>query len=470
MQDHLYSQIIEHGFSVLPLQGIKSNVCTCGKPKCSSPGKHPLKGFRWKQAASTNKTVVNQWWEQAKNGVHNIGVVTGCRSKINNKCLVVVDVDDSAHDIINKLPKTFTYRTGKGGFHFWFWSDIPVKNSVSLIAAKVDIRGTNGYVVVPPSSHVSGNEYVVVNTSPIVDLPKFIQELVKQAHIANKTEKTTPKKKGELSKLSKEWAKVSIQEIKAFIAKKGKIPCGVRNSTIHRLLSSDRAKGVLSRDELWKNADSYRKSIEESNTMNDSELNAIVGSVMKYQPYNNMHTNVNKLYVRWMKKNGHKLPDGYEKTLEETDAKFFLSIKESKKGMSLAEIVASRESFLVSKGLLHRSNYKPSLLGKKLREMGFERVRTSKCNLWNVSIDIQPKTALMDNHDDKFRKESIHKCSSGVRDYTHSKSSGSSGLLSDRPFGRSRTDDRGTAQESSNNNLPITFQFTNTETVGTKSG
>jgi hypothetical protein len=52
-------------------------------------------------------------------------------------------------------------RSGGGGAHIYlaYPPSVIIRNSVKKIAAGIDIRGTGGYVVAPPSLHESGGHY-----------------------------------------------------------------------------------------------------------------------------------------------------------------------------------------------------------------------------------------------------------------------------------------------------------------------
>jgi hypothetical protein len=78
-----------------------------------------------------------------------IGMPTGSASG-----LTVVDIDpknggDKSVGELN-IPSTRTAETPSGGMHFYF-KDAGIKNSASVLAPGVDIRGEGGYVIVPPS-------------------------------------------------------------------------------------------------------------------------------------------------------------------------------------------------------------------------------------------------------------------------------------------------------------------------------
>jgi hypothetical protein len=98
---------------------------------------------------------VREWWSTWPNA--GIAVITGSVSG-----LVVVDVDSPAgmeHIKPYLNGDTLTTITGGGGRHFYFkHPGQPVPNAVGLLPG-VDLRGDGGYVIVPPSTHKSGNRY-----------------------------------------------------------------------------------------------------------------------------------------------------------------------------------------------------------------------------------------------------------------------------------------------------------------------
>lgn len=363
--------------------------CSCWKGKeCGSAGKHPTANFLWKHKASNKSEDVEKWFNLALKGEQNIAIATGRWNKEKQKFLVVVDIDTPDHPILKKLPKTFSYRTGKLGHHKWYWSENPLPNSVCHLDDKVDIRGTNGYVVIPPSNHISGREYTVENDYyEIKDLPDWAYKILK-----TKKPTQTINKKSKVVCAPNLWSHFSIKEIKDKLAKGEKIKEGIRNSTLFRLLSSDRARGVQTREELFLIGKQYCECLENENTFSEDELNLICGSVMKYKSYNTKSSAVNKIYVSWMKANG-KLSKNDEKTenlLNELDDCFFKTkIKISDKVKVPLEFVSQmREEFFKQKGLKSFSKYKPSLLAQKLKELGFTRSRTAKGNYWNVDMVI----------------------------------------------------------------------------------
>jgi Bifunctional DNA primase/polymerase, N-terminal len=164
------------GAHVLPLHHIifepSGPRCSCGKPMCSSPGKHPRtrRGFK---DASSDAAQIEAWWRQWPHA--NIGIATGPSG------LVVLDVDGpegqaelatlvAAHGF---LPRTLVAKTGRpGGIHFYYKGAVP---SGQDKRRHLDIRGTTGYVVAPPSNHASGQSYAWINApQAIVAVPDWL--------------------------------------------------------------------------------------------------------------------------------------------------------------------------------------------------------------------------------------------------------------------------------------------------------
>ena len=158
---------IQCGIPVFPVHGITpEGRCTCNKPGCPHPGKHPAVNGGFK-SATTDPNQINQWWQ--KKPLANIGIPTGAFSG-----LYVVDIDKKHNGIENynafhaqnkELLPTATLRsdTGGGGFHLVYGapsSGVAVKSTTNLGGLQgVDFRGDGGYIVAPPSLHASKNNY-----------------------------------------------------------------------------------------------------------------------------------------------------------------------------------------------------------------------------------------------------------------------------------------------------------------------
>lgn len=151
------------GWPVVPCHTPTSmGGCSCKKGQaCESIGKHPrtLHGL---YDASTDPAVIERWWSMWPEA--NIAIVTGHRSG-----LVALDEDsykggdESLAELIKSyhaLPETVQQLTGGGGVQYLFTSPAhPVGNSASALGQGLDVRGDGGYIIAPPSLHVSGKRY-----------------------------------------------------------------------------------------------------------------------------------------------------------------------------------------------------------------------------------------------------------------------------------------------------------------------
>ena len=149
-----------HGWPVIPLHSIRGGACTCGKPQCDSPGKHPHTKNGIKDA-SLDPAVIERWWRQWETA--NVGVCTGA-----NSGLMVLDIDprhggdESLAEFAREHGEslsTVEAITGGGGRHLVFkHPGGSVGNRVGLLPG-IDVRGDGGYIVAPPSNHASGGQY-----------------------------------------------------------------------------------------------------------------------------------------------------------------------------------------------------------------------------------------------------------------------------------------------------------------------
>lgn len=153
----------KRGFHIFPCHTIENGKCTCGKDACGSPGKHPVATLAGHGVldATTDLSIIEQWWSMFPDA--NIAIATGAVSGV-----AVVDIDPdhggevSWENLTNLHPDTedtWAVVTGSGGIHFYFEAAEGVRNSASLIGPGIDVRSDGGYVIAPPSLHVSGERY-----------------------------------------------------------------------------------------------------------------------------------------------------------------------------------------------------------------------------------------------------------------------------------------------------------------------
>ncbi len=164
------------GMAVLPLHSIENGACTCRKPGCSSPAKHPRTQHGLSEASKDEDTI-RRWWERWPSA--NVGIATGALSGI-----VVLDVDPKnggddglvgLREEYGDLPATRTVATGGDGSHFYFrHPGVEVRNSAQRVGLGLDVRGDGGYVVAPPSLHASARNYEWLNDLEPAQLPDWL--------------------------------------------------------------------------------------------------------------------------------------------------------------------------------------------------------------------------------------------------------------------------------------------------------
>lgn len=169
------------GWAVFPCHEPIHGHCSCGHADCSSPAKHP-RTRRGLHDATTDPARLIDWWHRWPSA--NVGLRTGCSSG-----LVVVDIDRHPGGLRSlaalerthgELPPTATVETG-GGRHYWFAHlDGAVRNSAGRLGPGVDIRGDAGYVIAPPSCHITGRRYRWGALRPLAPLPRWIVELSRE--------------------------------------------------------------------------------------------------------------------------------------------------------------------------------------------------------------------------------------------------------------------------------------------------
>ena len=208
--------------------------------------------------ATTEPGQIAAWWD----GIHlfNIGIATGGG-------LVVLDVDvnhyagkygdetlaelEAQHGL---LPDTWMCLTGGGGVHYYFQCDDPALTVGTGFAPGLDYRGAGGYVIVPPSTHANGREYVweinhTPSNTPLAPLPDWLHTLmlngVKTAPTARREapEKVTEGKRNqELFKLAASLRSkgLTVEEITAAVmeANKGRCTPPLPDSEIKAICNS----------------------------------------------------------------------------------------------------------------------------------------------------------------------------------------------------------------------------------------
>lgn len=174
----------KNGWKIFPIYNPIEGTCSCQKSECSSPGKHPRTKRGFKNATSDLQQI-SDWWKKWPHA--NIGISTGLASG-----LIVIDVDfrhdgeTSLNSLQTKFPATFdspNVLTGNG-YHFYFAypeTKSPISSTTQFNGLSgIDIRGEGGYIIAPPSQHISGKSYQWKNDEVLLPhkLPLFPQKLI----------------------------------------------------------------------------------------------------------------------------------------------------------------------------------------------------------------------------------------------------------------------------------------------------
>jgi hypothetical protein len=140
--------------------------CRCSHGQaCRRPGKHP-RNRGGLTGASTDPAVIGAWW--ATWPTANIGGLTGhvfdvCDVDGADGIAAVAPLLEACHGVVPLV------RTGSGGWHLLF-KPTGLGCRVRFIPG-TDWRGIGGYVVLPPSQHVSGARYAQARHGQLPAVP-----------------------------------------------------------------------------------------------------------------------------------------------------------------------------------------------------------------------------------------------------------------------------------------------------------
>lgn len=237
------------GWAVIPLYSPRpGRACSCGKATCESQGKHPQTSHGVKDATKNEETI-RLWWSAWPDA--NVGIACGPESGID---VLDVDGDEGRATLAHleqqhgPLPTTLRSTTGSGGSHIVFAHrpDAALNNSVKF-ADSLDTRGHGGYIVAPPSRHVSGGDYRWDEGRGPADMPlqptsDWLVALVQERAKAGKTAKSSRKTRDKNAAATSAKPALDID-----LVVKG-VPAGERDVQLFREACRLRERG-LRRDE-----------------------------------------------------------------------------------------------------------------------------------------------------------------------------------------------------------------------------
>lgn len=174
------------GWRVIPLHfvGPDGLTCSCREGRnCKSKGKHPVDNG-WQNTPPLSGADIEAIWERRPRS--NVGVATGQPSGF-----FVLDIDpdnggmESAKRLALEYGKflntTRAHRTGSGGFHVLFeMPDFDLGNARGGLKdyPGIDIRGTGGQIVMPPSVSAKGS-YSVYADRELAPAPDWLLEMIR---------------------------------------------------------------------------------------------------------------------------------------------------------------------------------------------------------------------------------------------------------------------------------------------------
>lgn len=248
----------QRGWYVVPLHGVNDGRCSCGREQCSAAAKHPRTAHGLLDA-TTDQEQIAEWWSRWPRA--NVGIATGPSG------LVVLDVDprhggdDSLAELRESLTvgdlDTLSVLTGGGGAHYYFTTGgATVRSGASVLGNGLDIRATGGYVVAPPSQHISGNAYSwEADDALLARLPATLAATLLRER--------------------------STRAVSSTATHAVPIPSGARNSTLASLAGSMRRTGM--------SADAIEAALAATNAercdppLEEREVRAIAQSVARYE-------------------------------------------------------------------------------------------------------------------------------------------------------------------------------------------
>jgi hypothetical protein len=209
------------GWTVVPLHTPTEHGCSCTRPACDSPGKHP-RTRRGVYDATADLDAVERTWRRWPDA--NIGIATGR--------VIVLDIDGAEgltglaelEHHHKPLPATATARTGRG-VHLYFLAATPIGNSDVGLPDGVHVRGRGGYAVAPPSLHAIGVRYRWKRGGPLAPLPAWFAELFATRSMPTRARSMPPIVTG---------ARYLQRALEGEVELVATAPKGTRNTTLNR--------------------------------------------------------------------------------------------------------------------------------------------------------------------------------------------------------------------------------------------
>ncbi len=171
--------LAKRGFCIFPVHYPTNGECSCGNRDCASKAKHPLTDHGCLDA-SQDEATIRSWFEKWPST--GLAIATGSRSGVG-----VMDIDGEAGEealsalekTYGALPTTLQAQTGRGRHvYFALPAGTDLRNSAGALGPHLDVRGERGYVICPPSVHISGARYRWTHRVKPALLPPWLAALL----------------------------------------------------------------------------------------------------------------------------------------------------------------------------------------------------------------------------------------------------------------------------------------------------
>lgn len=173
--------IEKYGWPVFPCHSVVKGRCSCARPNCDSPGKHP-RVRHGANAATTDPAQVEQW--------HSMWPSANWATVPHGAFVIDVDRRQGGFESIDawrdRLPETLRVLSGGGGRHLYFSTDVPVANRNNWLPG-VDVKTEGGYVLLPGSTHISGGTYAWLSQVDMAPAPPDLIESIVQGRVEGST-------------------------------------------------------------------------------------------------------------------------------------------------------------------------------------------------------------------------------------------------------------------------------------------
>lgn len=216
---------------VFPVWWVDNSQYACGKADCFHQGKHPIGKLapNGRNSATMDLETIKSWWGRYPKA--NIGIPTGPESG-----LVVVDIDprNGGHPerLPCNLPMTPIVITGGDGWHYYlaYPGDGFIFPKTLPGCEGADLKASGGYVLAPPSNHISGGQYswqISPETTPLAPCPQWLLETAKSLE----SKLTTPMPTANLESMGSAYGRAALR---GELARLAQTPGGNRNNSLNR--------------------------------------------------------------------------------------------------------------------------------------------------------------------------------------------------------------------------------------------